>query len=358
MSPKPSSPTPQLTAERRAELAAIAAKMLADGQGILAADESSATIAKRLDSIKLESTEATRAAWRGLLFSSTAAMKPHIGGAILFEETLFQKDESGQPMTAWLRKQDCVIGIKVDKGAKPLALCPGETITEGLDGLRARLQTYHAAGARFAKWRAVLHMGAQTPSRRALQANMEALAQYAALSQEEGLVPIVEPEVLMDGAHDIHAHGEATWHSLQLLYQALFAARVWLEGTVLKPNMVLSGSDCAQQAGADEVAEATVRILRASVPAAVPGIAFLSGGQSDVQATAHLDKINRLRAGFSLPWRLSFSYGRALQAAPLRCWGGQKKNAAAAQAVFAHRAKMNGLAAQGQWRAELESEAA
>lgn len=347
-----------LAPKAQAALAETAAKMVAEGQGILAADESSGTMEKRLRSIGLESTAPRRAAWRGLLFSSAQAMQSYIGGVILFEETLFQKDESGKPLIDHLRRHDCVIGIKVDKGAQKLAMCPGESITAGLDGLRDRLKTYYEAGARFAKWRALLHMGAQLPSQAALRANMEALARYAALAQEEGLVPIVEPEVLMDGAHAIDAHEEATCASLSLLYRALFDARVWLEGTILKPNMVLAGNLCPQQASEDEVAERTVHILRRTVPAAVPGIAFLSGGQSDLKATAHLDKINRLRAGLNLPWRLSFSYGRALQAAPLKCWGGKKENVAAAQAVFAHRAKMNGLAAQGRWDTALESESA
>ena len=347
-----------LSAAAQTALAATADKMLAEGQGILAADESSGTIEKRFKSIRVKSTEETRCAWRRLLFSSAEAMRPYIGGVILFEETLFQKDKDGTLLRDLIRKQDCVVGIKVDKGAKPLALCPDETITEGLDDLRTRLTTYYDAGARFAKWRAVLHMGARTPSRYAVSANMEALARYAALAQEVGLVPIVEPEVLMDGAHDIAAHERATRMSLALLYRALFAARVWLEGTVLKPNMVLSGSSCAQQADEDEVATRTLNVLRATVPAAVPGIAFLSGGQSDLKATAHLDRMNRQRAKLALPWRLSFSYGRALQAAPLACWRGEDKNLSPAQAAFVHRAKMNGLATQGQWRAEMESESA
>ena len=328
----------------------IANAMVAPGKGILAADESSGTIKKRFDTIGAQSTETGRRDYRELLFR-TAAMAEHISGVILFDETIRQKAADGTPLVEVINGQGAIPGIKVDKGAKALASAPGETVTEGLDGLRERGNEYFELGARFAKWRAVINIGDGRPSAYAINANAHALARYAALCQEAGLVPIVEPEVLMDGAHDVDTCFKATEAALKAVYAALFEQRVELEGSILKPNMVLSGADCPEQAGAEEIAEKTVRCLRRAVPAAVPGIVFLSGGQSDLDATARLDVMNR---GYDTPWRLSFSYGRALQAAPLKAWGGDNANRAAAQAAFAHRARMNGLATSGAWDASLE----
>ncbi len=332
----------------------IANAMVAPGKGILAADESTPTIKKRFDSIGAESTEENRRDYREMLFR-TPAMKDFISGVILFEETLRQSAADGTPLVDIIKSHGSIPGIKVDKGAKPLAGHSGELVTEGLDGLRDRLKEYYGLGARFAKWRAVITITKDIPSRGCISANTHALARYAALCQEVGLVPIVEPEVLMDGDHTIDRCFEVTEITLHALYDALAEQRVMLEGTILKPNMVLSGSECATLAGPEEVAEKTVQCLKRTVPSAVPGIVFLSGGQSDIDATVHLALMNQ---NYDAPWRLSYSYGRALQAAPLKVWGGDNANIPAAQAVFAHRARMNGLATSGKWQPSLENEAA
>ena len=339
----------------REQLARVAEAMGAKGRGILAADESSGTIKKRFDGIGVASTETNRRDYRELLFRTSDALHDHVSGVILFDETLRQSAADGTPLVQIIADAGSIPGIKIDKGAKDLAGAPGEKVTEGLDGLRERLAEYYELGARFTKWRAVIDIGRDgdrsIPSAYCIGANAHALARMAALSQEQGLVPIVEPEVLMDGDHGIDRCLEATEATLKQVYMALFHQRVFLEGSVLKPNMVLSGKLCAEQAGADEVAEKTVRCLRRAVPAAVSSIVFLSGGQSDIEATAHLNAMN---AGYDTPWNLSFSYGRALQAAPLAAWGGRAENGAAAQAAFAHRARMNGLATEGRWSMELE----
>ena len=335
-------------------LETIAQALIASGKGILAADESSGTIKKRFDSIGVASTYESRRDYREMLFRAEAAMRAHISGVILFDETLRQEARDGTSLVKIIEATGAIAGIKVDKGAQDFALHAGEKITEGLDGLRARLEEYHALGARFAKWRAVLNIDANAnlPSRAALESNAHALARYAALAQEADIVPIVEPEIIMDGAHDIEACAHATHAALTALYAALAMQNVWLEGTLLKPNMVIAGSTCARQADIDTVARQTIAVFEEVVPDNVPGIVFLSGGQSDCDATAHLDAMNRLGQH---PWKLSFSYGRALQAAPLKAWGGKPTNIAAAQAAFAHRARMNGLATQGKWEATLES---
>ncbi len=337
------------------DIIANAARMVAPGKGILAADESTGTIEKRLDSIDVPSTEANRRDYRGLLFT-TPGVGDHISGVILYDETLRQAGADGVPFTKVLLDNGVLPGIKVDAGAKELAGCPGEKVTEGLDGLRERLAEYVELGAAFTKWRAVIDIGADIPSRACLEANAHALARYAALSQEAGLVPIVEPEVLMDGDHDIERCAEVTERALELTFRELFNQNVVLEGMVLKPNMVLAGKKCAQQNSVDDVAATTVKVLRRHVPAAVPGIAFLSGGQSEVEATAHLNAMNRNEA--DLPWQLSFSYGRALQASALQAWRGEVENVAAAQAALAHRARMNGLARSGDYQVEMEKDAA
>ena len=328
--------------------------MVAEGKGIPAVDESSGTIKKRFDSIGVESTGDSRRDYREMLFRTQAAMQAYISGVILFDETLRQKAADGTPLVEIISAAGAVPGIKVDKGAGDLAGAPGEKLTEGLDGLRERFAGYHQLGARFAKWRAVINIGRDIPSRYCLQANAHALARYAALAQEASIVPIVEPETIMDGGHHIDRCFDVTEAALNALYGELYTHRVMLEGTVLKPNMVVSGTGNPVQAGVEEVAEKTVRCLRRCVPSAVPGIAFLSGGQSDEDATAHLSAMNAM---FDLPWSLTFSYGRALQAAPLRAWGGNSDNTAAAQAAFAHRARMNGLAATGGWSRDLEQAA-
>ncbi len=330
--------------------------MTAKGKGLLAADESSGTIKKRFDKIGVESTEANRRDYRELLFRSAEGMK-HISGVILYDETIRQKanDGRGTPLVKIIEAAGAIPGIKVDTGAKPLALCPGETVTEGLDGLRERLIEYRGLGARFAKWRAVIDIGPGIPTFTSISTNAHALARYAALCQEEDIVPIVEPEVLMDGGHDIDVCAMVTEWTLKEVFYALFNQKVALEGMVLKPNMVISGKKCPKQAGIDEVAEKTIQILKRCVPVAVPGIAFLSGGQADVEATAHLNAMN---AKYTLPWALTFSYGRALQAAPQEAWRGKAENVPAAQRAFAHRARMNGLAAKGEWNADLEKNAA
>jgi fructose-bisphosphate aldolase class I len=329
--------------------------MVADGKGILAADESSGTIKKRFDAIGVDSTPDTRRDYREFMFRSMDAMKNHISGVILYDETIRQKAKDGTPLVKLIEAAGSIPGIKVDQGAKPLPNFPGETITEGLDGLAGRLKEYYDLGARFAKWRAVIDIADGIPTDYAVKANAHALGRYAALCQEADIVPIVEPEVLMDGAHDLDRCYEVTEFVLRTVFDELFEARVFLEGSVLKPNMVISGKKSSKRASPDEIAEATVRLFKRCVPVAVPGIAFLSGGQSDVEATANLDAINRLGP---LPWAITFSYGRALQAAPQKAWGGKPGNVAAAQAAFAHRARMNGLAALGRWSQDQEKAAA
>jgi len=338
-----------------AELNKIARAMTAEGKGILAADESTGTIQKRFDKIGVTNTEDNRRDYRELLFRATDAMKNHISGVILFDETIRQKAKDGTPLVKLIEAAGSIPGIKVDAGAKALAACPGETVTEGLDGLRERLVEYHKLGARFAKWRAVIDIAPGIPSYNGVSTNAHALARYAALCQENGIVPIVEPEVLMDGDHTVERCEEVTEFVLKEVFQQLYYQRVALEGMVLKPNMVISGKKCGKRASVDEVAERTVKILKRCVPSAVPGIAFLSGGQSDEEATAHLNAMN---AKYELPWALTFSYGRALQAAPQAAWSGKTDNVALAQKAFTHRAKMNGLAAVGKWTAELEKKAA
>jgi fructose-bisphosphate aldolase class I len=332
----------------------IAAAMVADGKGLLAADESSGTIKKRFDAINVESTAEARRDYREMLFRSTEAMRNHISGVILYDETIRQKAADGTPLVDLIKATGSIPGIKVDAGAKALAGFPGDTITEGLDGLRERLAEYYRLGARFAKWRAVIDIDVTkgVPSATSIGSNAHALARYAALCQEAGIVPIVEPEVLMDGSHDIDTCYEITKAALLKLYGELYAARVKLEGTVLKPNMVVPGKKSGKPASPEQVAEKTIKLFREVVPVAVPGIAFLSGGQADEEATANLNAINAIGPH---PWKLTFSYGRALQAAPQKAWSGKAENVPAAQAAFAHRAKMNGLAALGKWRQDLEN---
>jgi fructose-bisphosphate aldolase, class I len=337
------------------ELNKVAEAMVAPGRGILAADESSGTIKKRFDAIGAESTDETRRDYREMLFRSAEAMSKYISGVILYDETIRQNAKDGTPLVKVIEKAGALPGIKVDKGPKPLPFCPNEVITEGLDGLRERLVEYRGLGAKFAKWRAIIDIGAGIPTHTCIIANAHALARYAALCQDEGIVPIVEPEVLMDGDHDIdRCHGVTEW-ILKRVFEELYDQRVALEGMVLKPNMVVAGKKCGKRATVEEVADKTLRVLKACVPAAVPGIAFLSGGQSDGDATAHLDAMNK--AG-GLPWKVTFSYGRALQAAPQKAWAGKSENVPTAQRAFAHRAMMNSLAALGQWKSELEKKAA
>lgn len=325
--------------------------MVAPGRGILAADESTGTIEKRFKSINIENTEAHRQAYRDMLFT-TQGFEQYTSGVILFEETLFQKALDGTPFPQLLAAKGVIPGIKVDKGAKDLAGAPGETVTEGLDGLRERLVKYREAGARFAKWRGVITIGNGIPSDYCIHTNAHALARYAALCQEAGIVPIVEPEVLMDADNTIEVCEDVTNRTLEAVFVELGKQKVLLEGMVLKPNMVISGKKCPVQADRQTVAAATLRTLKRHVPGAVPGIAFLSGGQSDEDATAHLDAMNKMGP---LPWKLTFSYGRALQAAALKAWGG--KNADAGRVAHLHRAHMNGLAALGKWDAALEKAA-
>ncbi len=337
------------------ELNKVAEAMVAPGRGILAADESTGTIKKRFDTLGVESTFDTRRDYRELLFRSAEPMSKYISGVILYDETIRQNAKDGTPLVQLIAKAGSIPGIKVDKGTKPLPFCPGEVITEGLDGLRERLVEYRGLGAKFAKWRAVIDIGAGIPSYNAIMTNAHALGRYAALCQDEGIVPIVEPEVLMEGDHDIDRCVAITEWVLKTVFEQLYYQRVALEGMVLKPNMAVPGKKSGKRPSVEEVAEKTLRVLKACVPASVPGIAFLSGGQSDEEATAHLDAMNRMGP---LPWRLTFSYGRALQAAPQKAWSGKSENVAAAQRAFAHRAKMNSLATLGQWKADLERKAA
>ena len=336
-----------------ADLNKIARAMVAPGKGILAADESTGTIGKRFDSIKVENTEENRRAYRDMLFT-TKGIGDTISGVILYDETLRQKSADGTSFVELLNKNGVLPGIKVDAGAKDLPLCPGELVTEGLDNLPKRCAEYVKLGAKFAKWRAVITIGADIPSTTCIAANAHALARYAAICQDAGLVPIVEPEVLMDGDHTIERCEQVTEWTLNAVFDALYINRVSLEGSVLKPSMVISAKGCPRQAGIDEVAERTVRILKRTVPAAVAGIAFLSGGQSDELATAHLDAMNKLGGN---PWPLSYSYGRALQQASLKAWRGSAANVPAAQAALAHRGRMNGLASLGKYSAALEKQA-
>jgi fructose-bisphosphate aldolase class I len=335
------------------ELAATARALVAKHRGILAADESGGTIAKRFGSIKLESTEENRRAYREMLFTAPGAGE-FISGVILYDETLRQKTRAGVPFPAYLSRQGMIPGIKVDTGAKPLAGFPGETITEGLDGLRERLAEYRKLGAKFAKWRAVIDIGAGIPSAYAIDVNAHALARYAALCQEAGIVPIVEPEVLMDGSHTLQRCEEVTNAVLQRVFGHLQAARILLEGMLLKPNMVVAGKKCAEKASAEQVAEATLRTLKRHVPCAVPGIAFLSGGQSPTEATLHLSLMN---AAGPAPWALTFSYGRALQETALSAWGGNPAAFAAGQKALFTRARLNGLAVGGTYKIAMESAA-
>src|SRR5438046_2135635 len=330
---------------------AVARKLVAPGKGILAADESSGTVEKRLKSINVPSNEENRRMYGEILFTTKGAGE-FISGVILFDETIRQKTRDGRSFVEVLEQQGIVPGIKVDNGAKAMANFPGEKITEGLDGLRERLAEYRKLGARFAKWRAVISIGENIPTRTCIDANAEALARYAALCQEGDLVPIVEPEVLMDGTHTIERYFEVTQETLESVFHAPYEHRVSLEGMLLKPNMVLSGKECPQQASMKEVAEANLRCLKRVVPAAVPGIVFLSGGQTDQQATEHLNAMNQLP---DLPWQLSFSYGRALQAPVLKTWKGDEANMSKAQQAFHHRAWCNSKARFGKYTKDMET---
>lgn len=332
----------------------VAVAMAAPGKGILAADESTGTIKKRFDAIGVESTEESRRDYRELLFRAKDAMS-HVSGVILYDETIWQKAKDGTPLVKLIEQTGAIPGIKVDEGTEQLPGARGDLITKGLDGLSKRLPKYHEQGARFAKWRAVFDPTGGRPSYAGLLSNTHALARYANLCQANDIVPIVEPEVLMDGDNDIDHCFQITQWVLKETFQQLYYLNVELEGMILKPNMIVSGKKCAKQAGVDEVAEKTVKCLRACVPAAVPGIAFLSGGQSDLDATAHLSRMNQIT---DLPWKLTFSYGRALQHAPQHAWAGKADNTARAQAAFLHRARMNGLASLGKWKPDLEKEAA
>lgn len=336
------------------EMNKVAQAIVATGKGILAADESSGTIKKRFDAIGVESTEENRRNYREMLFRSKEGMK-HISGVILYDETIWQKAKDGTPLVELIKEAGSIPGIKVDEGTKPLPFCPGELVTIGLDKLADRLPKYYEQGARFAKWRAVIDIGAGIPTHTCVYANAHALARYAALCQVAQMVPIVEPEVLMDGDHDIDRCVHITEWVLKETFQQLYYNKVALEGMLLKPNMAIAGKKCAKKASVEEVAEKTVKMLKACVPGAVPGIAFLSGGQSDEEATAHLDAMNKIS---KLPWKLTFSYGRALQHAPQVAWRGKAENITAAQRAFSHRAKMNGLATLGQWKSDLEKQAA
>ena len=337
--------------DRYEQLVDIAQALVAPGRGILAIDESSGTIKKRFDSVQVDNTEANRLDYRSMMLT-TPGLGDHISGAILFDETIRQKMADGTSLVGVMQKAGILPGIKVDAGAKPLAGFDGEKVTEGLDGLRERLAEYAALGARFAKWRAVITIGEDIPSRACIDANAHALARYAALCQEAGIVPIVEPEVLMGGDHDLDTSFDVTEATLKALFGQLYDQNVMLEGCILKASMVISGSEADDRAGAEEVAEATVDCLLNAVPAAAAGIVFLSGGQDDVEATAHLDAMNKMG---DMPWPLSFSYGRALQAECLKTWAADPKgNREKAQQILLHRARMNGLAALGEWSEEEE----
>ena len=339
-----------------AELNKVALALVAPGKGILAADESSGTIKKRFDGINVESTEESRRDYREMLFRSSEAMAKSISGVILYDETIWQNAKDGTPLVKIIEQSGAIPGIKVDEGTQAVPNCPGELVTVGLDKLAERLKSYYDRGARFAKWRAVINIDKdKIPSMTAIHVNAHALGRYAALCQAAQIVPIVEPEVLMDGDHDIDRCYEESQRVLNETFQELRIQRVALEGMVLKPNMVVPGKKSTKQASVEEVAEKTIRLLKNCVPAAVPGIAFLSGGQSDEDATAHLDAMNRIGG---LPWPLTFSYGRALQAAPQKAWSGKAENVAAGQHAFSHRARMNSLATKGEWKAELEQKKA
>ena len=335
----------------------VAEQMVTPGKGLLAADESTGTITKRFDSISTTSNEETRREWRESLFRTDAAMQNHVSGVILYDETIRQKAQDGTSLVSVIKSQGSIPGIKVDMGAKPLAGRPGELVTEGLDGLRARLAEYYDLGARFAKWRAVIEIsapdttGSITPTRGAIKANTQALARYAALCQEANIVPIVEPEVLMGGYHGIERCHEVTEMCLNSLYTELYEQGVKLEGTILKPNMVVPGKQCPTQASTEEIAERTIKVLKDTVPSSVPGIAFLSGGQDNEEATRNLDMINKI-GGFT--WNITYSYGRALQQSALFAWKGKTGNIPALQKAFNHRSKMNGLASMGEWDIDLE----
>ncbi len=328
--------------------------MIAQGKGLLAADESSGTCEKRFKSVGVASTEENRRTYRELLFTTPGAAE-FISGVILYDETLRQKTKDGVPFAEYLDKQGIIPGIKVDGGTKPLALSPGELVTEGLDGLRERLSEYFKLGARFAKWRAVITIGPGIPSAACMEANAHALARYSALCQEASIVPIVEPEVLLDGDHTIERCYEVSEATLRTLFKELAGQRVSLEHMILKASMVLSGNKATNRAGVKQVAEQTLKCLKRTVPEALPGVVFLSGGQTDEEATAHLDAMNRSGGA---PWPLTYSYSRALQAAALKAWSGQAGNWKTAQQAFYHRARMNSLASQGKWSPELEKQAA
>jgi fructose-bisphosphate aldolase class I len=338
-----------------ADLNKVALAMVAPGKGLLAADESTGTIKKRFDDINVVSTEDSRRDYREMLFRTSEAMRQYISGVILYDETIWQNAGDGTPLIRLIEQTGAIPGIKVDEGTQALSNCPGELITVGLDKLAERLKKYYDRGARFAKWRAVIDIGPRIPSYTAIRTNAHALARYAALCQVAQIVPIVEPEVLMDGDHDIDRCYEVTEFVLKETFQELYYQKVALEGMILKPNMAVSGKKSAKQAGVDEVAEKTVRLLKNCVPSAVPGIAFLSGGQSDEEATAHLNAMNRIGG---LPWKLTFSYGRALQSAPQKAWSGRSENVTAGQQAFTHRARMNSLASQGEWKSDLETKKA
>jgi fructose-bisphosphate aldolase, class I len=339
--------------EHRDELTETARAMVTPGKGILAADESTGTITRRFSAIGVESTPENRRDYRELLFRSEGYSE-FISGIILFDETIRQEAADGTPLVRLVRDAGVIPGIKVDKGAKPLPGFPEETVTEGLDGLRERLGDYREMGARFTKWRAVIRIGEGIPSETCIDVNAHALARYAALSQEAGLVPIVEPEVLMDGTHSVDRCDEVTEATLREVFHHLGRQRVYLEGMVLKPNMVLSGKEASNRAGPEEVAERTVSCFLRTVPAAVPGIAFLSGGQGDEEATANLDAINRHAAGVGAPWQLTFSYGRGLQASPMQTWGGKTENGDRTKEAFLHRARVTSAARRGEYAPEME----